>query len=61
MIIPIYSSITKHCFDFCLPERTRTIIPRLFEDSKVNHIKDEKLQEVIDSQSILSERFKSLR
>ena len=60
-MIPIWESIPKRSFKFESPERPESLpegtIPRAYEDSRINHIKPEYLQRVIDEQLEFAKKF----
>lgn len=53
----IWEEVPYHEFDFECPARTESVLPRVFEDSKANKIKQEYLQQVIEEQIQLGEKF----
>ena len=59
-MVPIWESIPKRSFTFESPERPENnpeIIPRAYQDSRINHIKPEYLQRVIEEQLQFAKKF----
>ena len=53
----IWEEVPYHEFDFECPERTETLLPRVFQDSKANKLKQEYLHQVIEEQMQLGDKF----
>lgn len=58
-IAECYRKVPLRTFNFDFPVRSNTDVPRVFADSRVNNIKEEKLQEVIEAQVSLGNRLLS--
>ncbi|EAX88777.1 hypothetical protein TVAG_036570 [Trichomonas vaginalis G3] len=56
-MFPNWESVKAREFEFDSQPRTKTPIPRVFTDSRVNFIKPEKLQEVIHDQLEFGKKF----
>ena len=61
-MVPIWESIPKRSFTFESPERpenNQEIIPRAYQDSRINHIKPEYQQRVIEEQLEFAKKFRN--